>query len=108
MSDGGMIRRLQRGADDGDLGSDDQSRSMLDGLQPKVLLARFGSQQKIPVALTGQRSRRGAQAIPFLGQPHGFGFSKRWQQEFHVKHRGREHSVFFKCFDAQRASKTGL
>lgn len=41
ISDGEIIRRLRRAANDGDLGSDDQSRSMLAGLQPKLLLARF-------------------------------------------------------------------
>jgi serine/threonine-protein kinase HipA len=40
ISDGEIARRLQRAANDGDLGSDDQSRSMLAGLQPKLLLAR--------------------------------------------------------------------
>ncbi|MHB1592560.1 MAG: type II toxin-antitoxin system HipA family toxin [Streptosporangiaceae bacterium] len=48
ISDGEIIRRLQRAADDGDLGSDDQSRSMLAGLQPKLLLARFGSDWYLP------------------------------------------------------------
>jgi serine/threonine-protein kinase HipA len=33
---------------DSDLGSDDQSRSMLAGYQPKLLLARFGSQWYLP------------------------------------------------------------
>jgi serine/threonine-protein kinase HipA len=48
ISDGEIIRRLQRAANDGDLGSDDQSRSMLAGLQPKLLLARFGSSWYLP------------------------------------------------------------
>jgi serine/threonine-protein kinase HipA len=48
VSDGEIIRRLRRAADDGDLGSDDQSRSMLAGLQPKLLLARFGSNWYLP------------------------------------------------------------
>jgi serine/threonine-protein kinase HipA len=41
ISDSEIIRRLRRAASDGDLGSDDQSRSMLAGYQPKLLLARF-------------------------------------------------------------------
>jgi len=41
ISDGEIIKRLRRAANDGDLGSDDQSRSMLAGLQPKLLLARL-------------------------------------------------------------------
>ncbi|HUD37629.1 MAG TPA: HipA domain-containing protein [Streptosporangiaceae bacterium] len=41
ISDGEIIQRLRRAASDGDLGSDDQSRSMLAGYQPKLLLARF-------------------------------------------------------------------
>lgn len=48
ISDGEIIRRLRRAANDGDLGSDDQSRSMLAGLQPKVLLARFGGDWYLP------------------------------------------------------------
>jgi serine/threonine-protein kinase HipA len=48
ISDGEIIRRLRRAANDGDLGSDDQSRSMLAGLQPKLLLARFGSDWYLP------------------------------------------------------------
>jgi serine/threonine-protein kinase HipA len=48
VSDGEIIKRLKRAADDGDLGSDDQSRSMLAGLQPKLLLARFGSNWYLP------------------------------------------------------------
>ena len=48
ISDGEIIRRLRRAANDGDLGSDDQSRSMLAGLQPKLLLARFGSNWYLP------------------------------------------------------------
>lgn len=48
ISDGEIIQRLRRAASDGDLGSDDQSRSMLAGLQPKLLLARFGDQWYLP------------------------------------------------------------
>ncbi|HEV2370586.1 MAG TPA: HipA domain-containing protein [Streptosporangiaceae bacterium] len=48
VSDGQIIQRLRRAASDGDLGSDDQSRSMLAGLQPKLLLARFGDQWYLP------------------------------------------------------------
>src|SRR5271169_4346118 len=48
ISDGEIIRRLRRAANDGDLGSDDQSRSMLAGLQPKLLLARFGGEWYLP------------------------------------------------------------
>jgi serine/threonine-protein kinase HipA len=48
ISDGEIIRRLRRAADDGDLGFDDQSRSMLAGLQPKLLLARFGNEWYLP------------------------------------------------------------
>jgi serine/threonine-protein kinase HipA len=48
VSDGEIIKRLKRAADDGDLGSDDQSRSMLAGLQPKLLLARFESSWYLP------------------------------------------------------------
>jgi serine/threonine-protein kinase HipA len=48
ISDGEIIRRLQRAANDGDLGSDDQSRSMLAGLQPKLLLARFDGNWYLP------------------------------------------------------------
>jgi serine/threonine-protein kinase HipA len=48
VSDGEIIKRLKRAADDGDLGSDDQSRSMLAGLQPKLLLARFGGNWYLP------------------------------------------------------------
>jgi serine/threonine-protein kinase HipA len=48
VGDGEIIRRLRRAASDGDLGSDDQSRSMLAGLQPKLLLARFGDQWYLP------------------------------------------------------------
>jgi serine/threonine-protein kinase HipA len=47
-SEGEIIRRLRRAASDGDLGSDDQSRSMLAGYQPKLLLARFGGQWYLP------------------------------------------------------------
>src|SRR6185437_12647693 len=43
-----IILRLRRAASEGDLGSDDQSRSMLAGLQPKLLLARFGGQWYLP------------------------------------------------------------
>ncbi len=48
VSDGEIIKRLQRAANDGDLGSDDQSRSMLAGLQPKLLLARFEGSWYLP------------------------------------------------------------
>ena len=48
VSDGGIIKRLQRAANDGDLGSDEQSRSMLAGLQPKLLLARFDGNWYLP------------------------------------------------------------
>jgi serine/threonine-protein kinase HipA len=48
IGDGEIIRRLSRAASDGDLGSDDQSRSMLAGYQPKLLLARFGGQWYLP------------------------------------------------------------
>lgn len=48
ISDGEIFRRLRRAASDGDLGSDDQSRSMLAGLQPKLLLARFGGDWYLP------------------------------------------------------------
>jgi serine/threonine-protein kinase HipA len=48
VSDGEIIQRLRRAASDGDLGSDDQSRSMLAGLQPKLLLAQFGDQWYLP------------------------------------------------------------
>ncbi len=48
ISDAEILRRLRRAASDGDLGSDDQSRSMLAGLQPKLLLARFGDQWYLP------------------------------------------------------------
>ena len=48
ISEGEIIRRLRRAASDGDLGSDDQSRSMLAGYQPKLLLARFGGQWYLP------------------------------------------------------------
>jgi serine/threonine-protein kinase HipA len=48
ISDSEILRRLRRAASDGDLGSDDQSRSMLAGLQPKLLLARFGDQWYLP------------------------------------------------------------
>lgn len=48
ISDGEIIQRLRRAANDGDLGSDDQSRSMLAGLQPKLLLARFDGSWYLP------------------------------------------------------------
>jgi serine/threonine-protein kinase HipA len=48
VSDGEIIKRLKRAADDGDLGSDDQSRSMLAGLQPKLLLAQFDGNWYLP------------------------------------------------------------
>jgi serine/threonine-protein kinase HipA len=48
ISDGEIIRRLRRAANDGDLGSDDQSRLMLAGLQPKLLLARFDGNWYLP------------------------------------------------------------
>jgi serine/threonine-protein kinase HipA len=48
ISEGEIIRRLHRAASDGDLGSDDQSRSMLAGYQPKLLLARFCDQWYLP------------------------------------------------------------
>jgi serine/threonine-protein kinase HipA len=48
ISDGDIIKRLQRAANDGDLGSDDQSRSMLSGMQPKLLLAQFDGDWYLP------------------------------------------------------------
>jgi serine/threonine-protein kinase HipA len=48
ISDAEVIQRLRRAASDGDLGSDDQSRSMLAGYQPKLLLAQFGGQWYLP------------------------------------------------------------
>jgi serine/threonine-protein kinase HipA len=48
IGEGEVIGRLRRAASDGDLGSDDQSRSMLAGYQPKLLLARFGNQWYLP------------------------------------------------------------
>jgi len=48
ISDGEINQRLRRAASDGDLGSDDQSRSMLAGYQPKLLLARFGGLWYLP------------------------------------------------------------
>lgn len=48
ISESEIIQRLRRAANDGDLGSDDQSRSMLAGYQPKLLLARFGSDWYLP------------------------------------------------------------
>jgi serine/threonine-protein kinase HipA len=43
-----ILARLRRAASDGDRGSDDQSRSMLAGSQPKLLLARFDGQWYLP------------------------------------------------------------
>jgi serine/threonine-protein kinase HipA len=48
IRDGEIIARLRRAVSDGDLGSDDQSRSMLAGYQPKLLLARFDGQWYLP------------------------------------------------------------
>jgi serine/threonine-protein kinase HipA len=48
ISDNQIIQRLRRAATDGDLGSDDQSRSMLAGYQPKLLLARLDSSWYLP------------------------------------------------------------
>jgi serine/threonine-protein kinase HipA len=48
ISESEILRRLRRAASDGDLGSDDQSRSMLAGMQPKLLLARFNEQWYLP------------------------------------------------------------
>jgi serine/threonine-protein kinase HipA len=48
ISDDEIIARLRRAVSDGDLGSDDQSRSMLAGHQPKLLLARLGGQWYLP------------------------------------------------------------
>jgi serine/threonine-protein kinase HipA len=48
ISNGEMSTRLRRAASDGDLGSDDQSRSMLAGYQPKLLLAEFDGQWYLP------------------------------------------------------------
>ncbi len=48
ISESEIIRRLRRAASEGDLGSDDRSRSMLAGNQPKLLLARFGGQWYCP------------------------------------------------------------
>jgi serine/threonine-protein kinase HipA len=48
IGDGEIIARLRRAASDGDLGSDDQSRSMLAGYQAKLLLARLGDQWYLP------------------------------------------------------------
>jgi serine/threonine-protein kinase HipA len=48
ISEHEIIQRLRRAASDGDLGSDDQSRSMLAGYQAKLLLARFGDQWYLP------------------------------------------------------------
>ena len=73
ISEGEIIRRLRRAASDGDLGSDDQSRSMLAGGGPKLLLARFGgrsvpapraraldSHSQTAAAGTARRARQGA------------------------------------------------
>jgi serine/threonine-protein kinase HipA len=48
VSDSEIIQRLRRAATDGDLGSDDQSRSMLAGYQPKLLLARLDGNWFLP------------------------------------------------------------
>jgi serine/threonine-protein kinase HipA len=48
ISDGEIIQRLRRAASDGDLGSDDQSRSMLAGYQPKLLLAQLDGLWYLP------------------------------------------------------------
>jgi serine/threonine-protein kinase HipA len=48
ISEREIIQRLRRAVSNGDLGSDDQSRSMLAGYQPKLLLARFGDQWYLP------------------------------------------------------------
>jgi serine/threonine-protein kinase HipA len=48
ISDNQIIQRLHRAATDGDLGSDDQSRSMLAGYQPKLLLARLDGNWYLP------------------------------------------------------------
>lgn len=48
ISEREINQRLRRAGSDGDLGSDDQSRSMLAGYQPKLLLARFGDQWYLP------------------------------------------------------------
>src|ERR1700722_4714426 len=48
ISEREIIQRLRRAASNSDLGSDDQSRSMLAGYQPKLLLARFGNQWYVP------------------------------------------------------------
>lgn len=48
ISEGEIIQRLRRAASDGDLGSDDQSRSMLAGYQPKLLLAQFNGRWYLP------------------------------------------------------------
>lgn len=48
ISDNQIIQRLRRAATDGDLGSDDQSRSMLAGYQPKLLLARLDGNWYLP------------------------------------------------------------
>jgi serine/threonine-protein kinase HipA len=48
ISDGEILQRLRRAASDGDLGSDDQSRSMLAGYQPKLLLARLDGLWYLP------------------------------------------------------------
>ena len=48
ISDNQITQRLRRAATDGDLGSDDQSRSMLAGYQPKLLLARLDGSWYLP------------------------------------------------------------
>jgi serine/threonine-protein kinase HipA len=48
ISDSEIVRRLRRAVSDGDLGSDDQSRSMLAGYQPKLLLAQFDGAWYLP------------------------------------------------------------
>ena len=48
ISDNQIIQRLRRAANDGDLGSDDQSRSMLAGYQPKLLLAQLDGNWYLP------------------------------------------------------------
>jgi serine/threonine-protein kinase HipA len=48
ISDSQIIQRLRRAAIDGDLGSDDQSRSMLAGYQPKLLLAQLAGSWYLP------------------------------------------------------------
>lgn len=48
VSEAEILQRLRRAASDGDLGSDDQSRSMLAGYQPKLLLACFDGNWYLP------------------------------------------------------------